>query len=328
MYTFLNRRAEEEQAEYEKRVTRMLPFVAGRAFFDLRNYDAWTGRFSVYIEWDEEVNKSLAYPLPSGGYFVKATLRQAYELHELEQGFPVYMKPVVHQGRLYSYRTYMVYEGRPFSVEFDGCVLIPFEDRYEELGCAAAGNKSGYACGAGSQSSVHQSSRRGMMYGGLGSQYVLAYGSQGWRLGGSQRALVSGSQTQLWSYLRQYMQGSGYRPTYGSQGWRLSGSQRALASGSQTQFWSYLRQYMQGSGYRQVYGGLGSQGWHLGGSQRALVSGSQTHIIDRNGKKFCQSMGVHYQFELPQEWQLINRGRRPERRTGGGAGLGYGLDLL
>lgn len=297
MYTFLNRRAEEEQAEYEKRVTRMLPFVAGRAFFDLRNYDAWTGRFSVYIEWDEEVNKSLAYPLPSGGYFVKATLRQAYELHELEQGFPVYMKPMVHQGRLYSYRTYMVYEGRPFSVEFDGCVLIPFEDRYEELGCAAAGNKSGYACGAGSQSSVHQSSQRGMMYGDLGSQHVPAYGSQGWRLGGSQRALMSGSQMQ---------------------------------------FWSYLRQYMQGSGYRQVYGGLGSQhvpeygsqGWHLGGSQRALMSGSQTHTIDRNGKKFCQSMGVHYQFELPQEWQLINRGRRPERRTGGGAGLGYGLDLL
>ena len=32
--------------------------------------------------------------------------------------------------------------------------------------------------------------------------------------------------------------------------------------------------------------------------------------------------------EFPQEWQLINRSRRPTSRIGGNAKFGYGLDLI
>ena len=32
--------------------------------------------------------------------------------------------------------------------------------------------------------------------------------------------------------------------------------------------------------------------------------------------------------EFPQEWQLINKCRRPEKRIGGNAKFGYGLDLI
>ena len=32
--------------------------------------------------------------------------------------------------------------------------------------------------------------------------------------------------------------------------------------------------------------------------------------------------------EYPQEWQLINRNRRPVKNIGGNARFGYGLDLI
>ncbi len=44
------------------------------AYFDLRNYDARTGEFGAYAEWDRELESLLGYELPDGGYFVKATI--------------------------------------------------------------------------------------------------------------------------------------------------------------------------------------------------------------------------------------------------------------
>ncbi len=138
IYSSLNRGAGESVALFDNRIARMLPFVTGKAYFDLRNYDAQTGEFGVYIEWDGELEAVLGYSLPAGGYFVKATTPQAYRFHRLDKGLPVYMKLIAQKGRLYPYRTYVMMDGRPFSVEFGGGVLIPFEDRYEELGCEAA----------------------------------------------------------------------------------------------------------------------------------------------------------------------------------------------
>ena len=138
IYSSLNRGAGESVALFDNRIARMLPFVTGKAYFDLRNYDAQTGEFGVYIEWDGELEAVLGYSLPAGGYFVKATTSQAYRFHRLDSGLPVYMKLIAQNGRLYPYRTYVMMDGRPFSVEFGGGVLIPFEDRYEELGCEAA----------------------------------------------------------------------------------------------------------------------------------------------------------------------------------------------
>ena len=56
-------------------------------------------------EWNEELNSILNDRLPSGGYFIKATGKQARQLEEKTGGIPVYMKLIAHEGRLYPYRT-------------------------------------------------------------------------------------------------------------------------------------------------------------------------------------------------------------------------------
>ena len=208
IYSSLNRGAGESVALFDNRIARMLPFVTGKAYFDLRNYDAQTGEFGVYIEWDGELEAVLGYSLPAGGYFVIATTLQAYRFHRLDKGLPVYMKLIAQNGRLYPYRTYVMMDGRPFSVEFGGGVLIPFEDRYEELGCEAA------------KQTVDTGSQKLLM----GSQSGMT-GSQRFRWNGSQMRLLFGSQGGF-----RYLAGSQYR-VFGSQR-MLFGSQRIL-SGSQ-----------------------------------------------------------------------------------------------
>lgn len=284
IYSSLNRGAGESVALFDNRIARMLPFVTGKAYFDLRNYDAQTGEFGVYIEWDGELEAVLGYSLPAGGYFVKATTPQAYRFHRLDKGLPVYMKLIAQNGRLYPYRTYVMMDGRPFSVEFGGGVLIPFEDRYEELGCEAAKQTAD----TGSQKLL------------MGSQGGMT-GSQRFRWNGSQMRLLFGSQGGF-----RYLAGSQYR-VFGSQR-MLFGSQRMLL-GSQ--------RILSGSQYR------------IFGSQRinmpmVLESDTQQPQDSMDSVRTSQELMV----EFPQEWQLINRSRRPASRIGGNAKFGYGLDLI
>ncbi len=224
IYSSLNRGAGESVALFDNRIARMLPFVTGKAYFDLRNYDAQTGEFGVYIEWDGELEAVLGYSLPAGGYFVKATTPQAYRFHRLDSGLPVYMKLIAQNGRLYPYRTYVMMDGRPFSVEFGGGVLIPFEDRYEELGCEAAkqtvdtgsqkllmGSQSGMT---GSQRFQWNGSRMRQLFGSQGGFRYLA-GSQ-YRMIGSQRFRWNGSQMRLLFGSQRMLLGSQYR-IFGSQ---------------------------------------------------------------------------------------------------------------
>ena len=225
IYSSLNRGAGESVALFDNRIARMLPFVTGKAYFDLRNYDAQTGEFGVYIEWDGELEAVLGYSLPAGGYFVKATTPQAYRFHRLDSGLPVYMKLIAQNGRLYPYRTYVMMDGRPFSVEFGGGVLIPFEDRYEELGCEAA------------KQTVDTGSRKLLM----GSQSGMT-GSQRFQWNGSRMRQLFGSQGGF-----RYLAGSQYR-MIGSQRFRWNGSQMRLLFGSQGGF-----RYLAGSQYR-VFG--------------------------------------------------------------------------
>lgn len=222
IYSSLDRGADEDQFTYDNRIIKMLPMTAGRAYFDLRNYNAQTGEFYVYIEWDEDINRRLAYPLPSGGYFVKTTISQAYIFHRLECGLPVYMKFVSRGSGLYPYRTFTMLDGRPYSVEFGGGELRPFEDRYEELGCKQHPDGRDETAGSRTGSSVSSAGSGRFVW--SGSRMRELFGSQGGfrMLFGSQRGLrlLSGSQ--------RYM--------YGGSGMRmLSGSQRGLRllSGSQ-----------------------------------------------------------------------------------------------
>ncbi len=278
IYSSLNRGAGESVALFDNRIARMLPFVTGKAYFDLRNYDAQTGEFGVYIEWDGELEAVLGYSLPAGGYFVKATTPQAYRFHRLDSGLPVYMKLIAQNGRLYPYRTYVMMDGRPFSVEFGGGVLIPFEDRYEELGCEAA------------KQTVDTGSRKLLM----GSQSGMT-GSQRFQWNGSRMRQLFGSQ-------------GGFRYLAGSQ-YRVFGSQRMLL-GSQ--------RILSGSQYRI----FGSQ--RIKNMLMVLESDTQQPQDSMDSIRTSQELMA----EFPQEWQLINRSRRPTSRIGGNAKFGYGLDLI
>lgn len=287
IYSSLNRGAGESVALFDNRIARMLPFVTGKAYFDLRNYDAQTGEFGVYIEWDGELEAVLGYSLPAGGYFVKATTPQAYRFHRLDSGLPVYMKLIAQNGRLYPYRTYVMMDGRPFSVEFGGGVLIPFEDRYEELGCEAA------------KQTVDTGSQKLLM----GSQSGMT-GSQRFQWNGSRMRQLFGSQGGF-----RYLAGSQYR-MIGSQRFQWNGSQMRLLFGSQRML-------------------LGSQ-YRIFGSQRiknmpmVLESDTQQPQDSMDSIRTSQELMA----EFPQEWQLINRSRRPTSRIGGNAKFGYGLDLI
>ena len=290
IYSSLNRGAGESVALFDNRIARMLPFVTGKAYFDLRNYDAQTGEFGVYIEWDGELEAVLGYSLPAGGYFVKATTPQAYRFHRLDSGLPVYMKLIAQNGRLYPYRIHVMMDGRPFSVEFGGGVLIPFEDRYEELGCEAA------------KQTVDTGSQKLLM----GSQSGMT-GSQRFQWNGSRMRQLFGSQGGF-----RYLAGSQYR-MIGSQRFRWNGSQMRLLFGSQGGF-----RYLAGSQYRV----FGSQ--RIKNMPMVLESDTQQPQDSMDSIRTSQELMV----EFPQEWQLINRSRRPTSRIGGNAKFGYGLDLI
>ena len=300
IYSSLNRGAGESVALFDNRIARMLPFVTGKAYFDLRNYDAQTGEFGVYIEWDGELEAVLGYSLPAGGYFVKATIAQAYRFHGLDSGLPVYMKLIAQNGRLYPYRTYVMMYGRPFSVEFGGGVLIPFEDRYEELGCEAA------------KQTVDTGSQKLLM----GSQSGMT-GSRRFQWNGSRMRQLFGSQ-------------GGFRYLAGSQ-YRVFGSQRMLFGSRRMLFGS--RRMLLGS-QRML---TSSQRFQWDSSQMRMLFGSQRinmpMVLESDTQQPQDSMdsirtSQELMVEFPQEWQLINRSRRPASRIGGNAKFGYGLDLI
>lgn len=288
IYSSLNKCDSESWLQFDNRITRMLPFVTGMAYFDLRNYDARTGEFGAYAEWDRELESLLGYELPDGGYFVKATIAQAYRLHGLGCGLPVYMKLISLNGKLYPYRTYVMMEGRPYSLEFGGGELMPIDDRYVELGCAAAKETQLEAVSAGTGSQRFMRS---------GSQRFMRNGSQRLTLGGSQRFTLGSSQRFAWN-----------------------GSQMRWLFGSQGGF-----RYLTGSQYRTV-----------GSSQRFVLGSSRRFSMAARDNAPCQVQNAidstrvsqELLMEFPQEWQLINKCRRPEKRIGENAKFGYGLDLI
>ena len=168
----------------------MLPVMAGYCYFDMRNYDTFSGEYNLYIDWDMELMEYLAYPLPSGGYFVKVTSEQADDFNELGEGVPVYMKLIGKNGQIYSYRTYLVYRGRPYSIEFSGAELIPFEEKIQK--CMIGGSQRPGMSITGSQRFNMGGSQRP----GMG-----VTGSQRFNMGGSQRPGmgVTGSQRHVGS---------------------------------------------------------------------------------------------------------------------------------
>ena len=322
IYSSLNKYDSESWSQFENRITRMLPFVTGMAYFDLRNYDARTGEFGAYAEWDRELESLLGYELPDGGYFVKATIAQAYRLHGLGCGLPVYMKLISLNGKLYPYRTYVMMEGRPYSLEFGGGELMPIDDRYVELGCAAAKETQleAVSAGTGSQRFMRNGSQRFILGGSqrftlVGSQRFTLVGSQRFAWNGSQMRRLFGSQGGF-----RYLTGSQYRTVGSSQRFAWNGSQMRRLFGSKGGF-----RYLTGSQYRTVGS---SQQFVLGSSRRFSMATQDNAPCQVQNAIDSTRVSQELLMEFPQEWQLINKCRRPEKRIGGNAKFGYGLDLI
>ena len=310
----------------------MLPVMAGYCYFDIKNYDTFSGEYNLYIDWDMELMEYLAYPLPSGGYFVKVTSEQADDFNELGEGVPVYMKLIGKNGQIYSYRTYLVYRGRPYSIEFSGAELIPFEEKIQK--CMIGGSQRPGMSITGSQRfSIGGSQRLGM--GVTGSQRFSIGGSQrpGMSITGSQRFSIGGSQR-----LGMGVTGSQRFSIGGSQrpGMGVTGSQRFSIGGSQRLGMSVTgsQRFNMGGSQRHGMGVTGSQRFSIGGSQRhgMGVTGSQRHVGSQRPTIMGKLPEVYTPTEdwtmIPKEWQLINRTRRPDTDKGGNARLGYGLDLI
>ena len=292
VYSLFLQRAGEELSQFDNRISNMLPVAAGLVFFDMRNYRNDNGEFNVYIEWNEELNSILNDRLPSGGYFIKATGKQARQLEEKTGGIPVYMKLIAHEGRLYPYRTYVMWNGRPFSVEFNGNILIPVDYKKKAENVRIQGSQNGSKGNrmdvSGSQMSSSQRSLFGTSQSGLltgsnrefwmSSNHPWSYeweyenGSQRSLFGGSQRSLFGTSQNGFFfGSQREFLTGSNRGFFFGSQREFLTGSNRGYLTGSNREFWtSSNRPWM----YEWEYEN-GSQRSLFGGSQRSLFSTSQ-----------------------------------------------------
>ena len=301
----------EESRRGTFRISNMLPVAAGLVFFDMRNYRNDNGEFNVYIEWNEELNSVLNDRLPSGGYFIKATGKQARQLEEKTGGIPVYMKLIAHEGRLYPYRTYVMWNGRPFSVEFNGNILIPVDYKKKAETVKIQGSQNGSKGNrmdvSGSQMSSSQRSLFGTSQSGLltGSNrefwtssnrpwtYEWEYenGSQRSLFGGSQRSLFGTSQNGFFfGSQREFLTGSNRGFFFGSQNGFFFGSNRGYLTGSNREFWTssnrpwmYEWEYENGSqrslfstSQRGIY--FGSQREFLTGSNRSFFFGSQRSL--------------------------------------------------
>ena len=86
---------------------------------------------------------------------------------------------------------------------------------------------------------------------------------------------------------------------------------------------------------------FGSQRFRWNGSQIRRMFGSQRSYALGNIEQMAwpveeqtiesrdrQDRMKELLMEYPQEWQLINRNRRPVKNIGGNARFGYGLDLI
>ena len=345
VYSLFLKRAGEELSQFDNRISNMLPVAAGLVFFDMRNYRNDNGEFNVYIEWNEELNSILNDRLPSGGYFIKATGKQARQLEEKTGGIPVYMKLIAHEGRLYPYRTYVMWNGRPFSVEFNGNILIPVDYKKKAENVRIQGSQNGSKGKRTDVSGSQMSSQRSLF--GTSQNKILA-GSQQGAFVGSEREFLTGSNREFWTssnrpwtYEWEYENGSqrslfgGSQRSlfgtsrngffFGSQREFLTGSNRGYLTGSNREFWTSSNRPWT---YEWEYEN-GSQRGSLTGSNRGYLTGSRyTPTFYQATDGGADDYDIPHWYYMPPEWQLINRSKRPCSRKGGNSTFGYGLDLI
>ncbi len=303
LFGWLNRSYAETIEAYNTRMNRLPELHAGYVFFDWVNYDIAARSFSVYIEWNGELNQKLQDAMPQGGYAFRCSEEQAACFTRDHNGSPVYVKLHAKCGRLYVKRLYFNSADRQYELFFNGCDVIPPEmvcfwgrgpvDKLDyssflsqeperETGCGPENLRNGsYRRLQSSYHSSFRGSRRALRGSYLVGSYRSLFGSY-WS--GSYRSLFgsywSGSYRSLFgsywsgsyrSLFGSYWSGS-YRSLFGSY-W--SGSYRSL-SGSYRRLWSSF--LGMGSGYRGLLGSyrnLYGSYRGMGGSYRVLA-GSQS----------------------------------------------------
>lgn len=324
VYSLFLKRAGEELSQFDNRISNMLPVAAGLVFFDMRNYRNDNGEFNVYIEWNEELNSILNDRLPSGGYFIKATGKQARQLEEKTGGIPVYMKLIAHEGRLYPYRTYVMWNGRPFSVEFNGNILIPVDYKKKAENVRIQGSQNG---GKGnrtdvsgsqmsSQRGVFGTSQRGIFFGSqrgfltdsnrgffFESQNGFSFGSNRGYLTGSNREFWTSS-NRPWMYEWEYENGSQRSLFGGSQRSLFSTSQRGNFFGSQGRFWGTSQQGFLFGSQREFL--TGSNRGFFFGSRNGFFYGSNRGYLMGSNREFWTSSNRPWMYE----WEYENGSQR------------------
>ena len=324
VYSLFLKRAGEELSQFDNRISNMLPVAAGLVFFDMRNYRNDNGEFNVYIEWNEELNSILNDRLPSGGYFIKATGKQARQLEEKTGGIPVYMKLIAHEGRLYPYRTYVMWNGRPFSVEFNGNILIPVDYKKKAENVRIQGSQNG---GKGnrtdvsgsqmsSQRGVFGTSQRGIFFGSqrgfltdsnrgffFESQNGFSFGSNRGYLTGSNREFWTSS-NRPWMYEWEYENGSQRSLFGGSQRSLFSTSQRGNFFGSQGRFWGTSQQGFLFGSQREFL--TGSNRGLFFGSRNGFFYGSNRGYLTGSNREFWTSSNRPWMYE----WEYENGSQR------------------
>lgn len=324
VYSLFLQRTGEELSQFDNRISNMLPVAAGLVFFDMRNYRNDNGEFNVYIEWNEELNSILNDRLPSGGYFIKATRKQARQLEEKTGGIPVYMKLIAHEGRLYPYRTYVMWNGRPFSVEFNGNILIPVDYKKKAENVRIQGSQNG---GKGnctdvsgsqmsSQRGVFGTSQRGIFFGSqrgflTGSNRGFFFESQNGFSFGSNRGYLTGSNREFWTssnrpwmYEWEYENGSQRSLFGGSQRSLFSTSQRGNFFGSQGRFWGTSQQGFLFGSQREFL--TGSNRGFFFGSRNGFSYGSNRGYLTGSNREFWTSSNRPWMYE----WEYENGSQR------------------
>ena len=312
VYSLFLQRAGEELSQFDNRISNMLPVAAGLVFFDMRNYRNDNGEFNVYIEWNEELNSILNDRLPSGGYFIKATGKQARQLEEKTGGIPVYMKLIAHEGRLYPYRTYVMWNGRPFSVEFNGNILIPVDYKKKaetvKIRGSQNGSKGNRADVSGSQQGTFVGSEREFL---TGSNRGFFFGSQNGFFFGSNRGYLTGSNREFWisnnrpwSYEWEYENGNQRGLFGGSQRSLFGTSQSGIFFGSQGRFSGTSRNGFFPGSQREFL--TGSNRGFFFGSQNGFFFGSNRGYLTGSNREFWTSSNHPWMYE----WEYENGSQR------------------
>ncbi len=353
LFGWLNRGYAETIEAYNTRMNRLPVLHAGYVFFDCVNYDVAAHAFSVYIEWNGELNKKLQDAMPQGGYAFRCSEEQAAFYTREHNGSPVYVKLHAKCGRLYIKHMYFNSADKRYELFYNGCDVIPPEmvcfrgrgpvekmdyssflppepDAVHGQGEARKGSyrrlrSSFHGSYRGLRGSYRVGSYRGLLgsyRGQVGSYRSLSSSYRG--QGGSYRSLLGSYRGQGGSY--RSLLGS-YRGQVGSYR-SLLGSYRGIGGSYRGLFGSYRGL---GGSYRGLFGsyyGLGGSYRGLSGSYRGIggsyrgLSGSGWNPADGYGR-------------LPEDdWDLgyyaVNEMDRyfPEEDNMVDGTLGYGLDLI